>query len=225
MSLWEHFILIVKLLLVKPAEIMETISGVRMLLRTDSLVIGSVAKQYGPFRLHKTENILKSGRIVDSPDYFVVVGELAVPLTIAMHTGDKDPDGWTRLVRRREGPFRHCVHVCDPSVKESTYHDLYDDIDSVLKWKRTVLECYGDQLAAARNVSTGNPRRAKFYRKKVAELEVEYRIVNNAFRAFLEEYPDAAVRSKRTAISARRETWRVQRLAQSGIRTINKHLK
>jgi hypothetical protein len=221
-SRWEAFILITKLLFTKPGEIISTVT---FALRVDKLIIGPVAKQYGPFRFHEVEEVLRNGRILDSPMYFGVVGELAVPVTIAMRTGDNDPQGWTRLVRRREGPFRDCLHVVDLPVTESTYHDLYDELDSVLRWKQTVIESFTEQLTVARDRSKRNRRRAKFYSKKLAVQKAEYRIVNDAFQAFLKEYPDAVVGSKRTPTKIRRETRRIQSLGKTATRKINRTIK
>ena len=193
-------------------------------LRVKQLIIGPVVKQYGPFRLHTVTYALKSGRILNSSRYFVVVGQLTTPLAVNYGASD-DPHGYTRVVRRREGPFRECVHVGEISIKRSTYCDLYDAVDYWLKYIQTKIECYAEQLAIAGVAPTRNLRRAAFYRKNIAEMEAELAIVGEAFRAFLLEYPDAAVGTKRTVAKKAQEARRLHKTMQRGIWAINKFVK
>jgi hypothetical protein len=154
----------------------------------------------------------------------VVVGELAVPLTVNFGTGD-DLQGYTRVVRRRGGPFRECVHAGEISIKRSTYRDLYDVVDYWSKHKQTAIACYAQQVDIASAAPTRNPRRATFYRKNIAEMEAELAIVGEAFRAFMLEYPDAAVGTKRTVAKQAQEARRLRKTMQRVIWAINKILK
>jgi hypothetical protein len=190
--------------------------------RVDQLLVGKVVKQYGPFHLHELDIALEDGRIRNSKKYFVVVGNLSVPLAIAMKTDKKDPQGYRRLVKRREGPFRDCVHIGNIPIKESSHRDLYDLVDRLIKYRQVAIECYREQLPAAHDKATGNRRRARLYRKTIAELEAQQQILTEAFRAFMQEYPDAATSTKRTAASDEREARQARKRVQKGLGDINR---
>jgi hypothetical protein len=143
-------------------------------------------------------------------------------LAIAMKTDRNDPQGYRRIVKRREGPFRDCVHIGNIPIKESSHRDLYDLVDRLIKYRQVAIECYREQLGAAHDKATGNRRRARLYRKTIAELEAEQQIVTEAFRAFMQEYPDAAASTKRTAASDEREARQARKRVQKGLGDINK---
>lgn len=193
--------------------------------RVKRIMIGPVVKRYGPFRLHTCSYVLKSGRTLNSSTYFVVAGELAVPLSLNWGTGDDDPNGYTKVVRRREGPFRECVHADDLPIKRSSERDLYKRIDKWLKNRQTTIDCYTDQLAVASDASTGNPRRAAFYGRNVAEMAAEHKIVSDAFRAFVREYPAAALTARHDPVADAREARRVRKTIQRTIWAVDKLLK
>lgn len=191
-------------------------------LRSRYLVIGPVAKHYGPFRLHEQALSRKSGRIADSSSYFIVVGDLAVPLSLRYGAASGDPNGYGSISERR-GAFRHSVYVGSISIKRSTARDLYDHVDRWLNHKETEIACYTEEIAAARDAAR-NLRRVRFYRKRMTNAKVMQKIVSDAFRAFLLEYPDAAVGSKRDAELNAREAHRDRKKMQRGFRLVNKSL-
>ncbi|MGI8691201.1 MAG: hypothetical protein ACR2M3_21685 [Thermomicrobiales bacterium] len=188
------------------------------------LVIGPVVKNYGPFRLHKEAFSRKSGRVVDSSSYFIVVGELAVPLSLRFGAASDDPDGYGSI-SGRQGAFRKCVYVGSISIKRSTDRDLYDHVDRWLNYKDTEIACCAEQIAAASDVAARNPRRLKYYRKRMTNAKAMQKIVSDAFRLFLLEYPDAATTTKRNSTSNAREARLARKKMQRGFRFTNKILK
>ncbi|MHB8646670.1 MAG: hypothetical protein ACYDAR_12850 [Thermomicrobiales bacterium] len=204
------------------AEPKGFLSAARYITRAEQFMIGPVVKQYGSFRLHQYAICLKGGRHLDQRTYFVVVGDLAIPLLLPLRTGRRDPHGYSSVVNDRKGPFRGCVHVGEIPIRKSTYLDLHDHVDRWLKDKQTGIDCYTEQLAAEYDLAKGNRRRKKFYRDQIIKMEAEYQIVSDSFHAFLEQYPDAAVATKRNAAVVEREARRVRKRYSKGIRLINR---
>jgi len=189
--------------------------------RTDRMLIGDVVKQYGPYRLHKLDLTLKGGRIVNSGRYFVVAGEVSVPLAIAMRTDSKDPHGYQMIVKRRKGPLRNSVHIGDVSIERSSDRDIYIQADNFLAYRQMAIERFKEELRAAWDKSTGNARRARFYRTRLAEMEAEQRIMSEALRAFVEAYPEADTAATRHTATDEREVRWGRRRMQRGIALIN----
>jgi hypothetical protein len=194
-------------------------------LQTEQLIIGPVVKQFGPFRLHRKTYSLKGGRLLNSSRYFVVVGELAVPLPLNLGTGSDDPSGYAGIVNDKQGPFRGCAYVGDIAIGASLDRDIYNHVDYWLKYKQTGIECYAEQLATASDASTGNPRREKAYRRYITTMETELQFVSAAFREFMLEYPDAATGTKRTAATNERAARRARKQFSKAIWLINRALR
>lgn len=197
----------------------------RAILRGEQMMIGSVVKQFGPFRLHRWAISLKGEGLLDLSSYYVVVGELPVPLMLPLRTGRSDPRSYQRVVRNREGPFRGCVQVGDISIKKSTHRDLYDHVDRWLTNKQIAIACYAEQFAAVKSAATSTSRRVEFWRESVARVEAEYQAVSAAFQEFLLEYPDAAGATRRDAAVKEREARRDRKRYLRGIRLINRAVR
>ena len=186
------------------------------------MMIGPVIKHYGSFRLHRYAISLKGGELLNMSRYYVIVGELPVPLILPLRAGRTQRYG--HLVRNREGPFHNCVYVGEIPITRSTHRGLYDHIDRWLKNEQTGIECYAEQLTAS-NIATSNRRRENFYRRRITRAETDYKIVSDAFHTFLLEYPNAAVGSKRDAAMADREARRDRKRYQRSFRLINRVLQ
>ena len=74
----------------------EIIDAARIALFGRQFMFGDVVAQYGSFRLHKYAIALKSGRLATYPFYWVVVGELAVPLFLSLRE-------YSNVVKERQG--------------------------------------------------------------------------------------------------------------------------
>jgi hypothetical protein len=189
----------------------DLVQVTRMVLRGEQFMIGPVIKRYGPFSLHKYAIALKGGRLLYFSRYYIVIGELAVPLFLPLRLGRADPRGYSRIVKDRTGPFRDCVYVGEISIKKSTSLGLYDFVNRWLKDDQTGMDWLYEQLATGDNAATGDPHREGIYRKIIARNEVRHQIVSDAFRDFLMEYPDASFALQHDLVSDEREARRVRK--------------
>lgn len=176
--------------------------------RTDRMLIGEVVKRYGPYRLHKLDLALRSGRIVNSGKYFVVTGEISVPLTIEMRAERTDTRGYQMIVKRRKGPLRDCVHIGNIPIYRSSERDVYARADYLRKYRESVIPRYKEELRTTWDEAKGSGKRARQYRMTIAELQAEQRIMNEALETFISEYPDVAAAAKDNAVTAEREARR-----------------
>ena len=193
--------------------------------RPQRLVIGPVEKQYGEFRLHRQAWSFKDGRLQTLLAYLVVLGDLTVPVSLTFGARRDDPRGYASVLRERHGPFRECVYVGDIPIKRSTEHDIYDHVDKWLHYKRTAIARFIEQLDTEVDPATGNTRRATFHRGEIAKWQEEYQIVDDAFRAFIVEFPNAAVGTRRNAALREREARRLRKAMQKAIWLTNKLIK
>jgi hypothetical protein len=182
----------------------------RTILQGELVMIGHVAKQYGPFRLHRYAISLRCGGLLDYGTYCVILGALPVPVFIPFRRRINDPEGMSRIVRDRIGPFQDCVYLGEIRRNHSTYRDLHDKVDRWLKNDQTSIDCFYEQVADEPS-APDQRKRVQAYRNIIAKHEARQQVVREAFQAFLNEYPDAAVGAKNDAAADSREARRVRR--------------